>query len=57
MDNTGAATAFFYREDGTEMLIPDILSTRGALIKGTIQGNVVGDHINIRLRASKIVKQ
>jgi hypothetical protein len=56
MDNKGAIRSSYYPDGDQEtMLIPDVLSTRGSLIKGTVRHNIAGDQINIQIRGSRIV--
>jgi hypothetical protein len=57
MDNKGAIRCSYYPDGDQEtMLIPDILSAHGALIKGTVRHNIVGDQINVQLRGSRITR-
>jgi hypothetical protein len=56
MDNKGGIRCSYYPDGDQEtMLVPDILSARGTLIKGTVRHNIVGDQINVQLRGSRIV--
>jgi hypothetical protein len=55
MDNRGCVRCSYYDEDGVEvMLIPDILSTQGTLLKSTLTAEIVGDQMTIKLRGKTV---
>jgi hypothetical protein len=56
MTSSGAIRCSYHPDNEEEtMLLPDILSTQGALVKATFRTSVVGDRINTRLRGKRIV--
>ncbi len=57
MDNRGGTRCSYYPDGGAEtILVPDVLSTRGALIGGTMRTSITGDQITVQLRASRVAR-
>jgi hypothetical protein len=55
MHNCGSVRCSYYSEDGDEvMLIPDILSAQGTLLKATLSASIVNDEIKIKLRGKTV---
>ncbi|HUV70001.1 MAG TPA: hypothetical protein VMW15_10095 [Terracidiphilus sp.] len=55
MDNKGRVRNSYYSEDGAEaMLIPDILSPQGPLLKSTLSTYIEGDQITLKFRGKTV---
>jgi hypothetical protein len=57
MDNKGGIRCSYYPDGGQEAaLLPDILGTRGSLVKASVRRSIVGDEVSVQLRGSRIVR-
>ena len=55
MNNRGEVRCSYYSEDGADVIfLPDILSTRGTLLKSTLTASIEGDQVTLKLRGKTV---